>query len=218
MTSGSCVPPILLPEHALVARRLIRAWVLTAIIFLALFLTWGYLPLDAVRPFGGSAFGASLPFQPTSSEAMFTFHGWETTLGFGPISLPAWFLLVCSLALTFLIYREEGRLSRPGQRGDPLLPLLLGAEGAAGPVPEPQRGERESSGDAPSSLDTASALSHRPGPAPHGPILGRPTPSSPWSPPGRTRPRSFLLERPGPQAVDCAARAPVAQQDRAPVS
>ena len=64
-------------QSALVARRLIRAWVLTAIIFLALFLTWGYLPLDAVRPFGGSAFGASLPFQPTSSEAMFTFHGWD---------------------------------------------------------------------------------------------------------------------------------------------
>ena len=121
MTSGSCVPPILLPEHALVARRLIRAWVLTAIIFLALFLTWGYLPLDAVRPFGGSAFGASLPFQPTSSEAMFTFHGWETTLGFGPISLPAWFLLVCSLALTFLITLEESGRPAPALA----IPLLL---------------------------------------------------------------------------------------------
>ena len=52
---------------------------------------------------------------------MVTFHGWETTLGFGPISLPAWFLLVCSLALTFLITLEESGRPAPALA----IPLLL---------------------------------------------------------------------------------------------
>jgi len=86
--------------------RRVRAWVLTSVIFLAHFMVWVHLPYSA---FGDTQITSPVPF------GKITIVGWQAILGFGPLSLPGWFLLVCALALTLCITLEESGRSIPAR-------------------------------------------------------------------------------------------------------